>query len=384
MPKRKSVDCVANPPPRMTADEKRLARSWHFDEKLPPARVAERLGRSLSSITRLFAQTKAPKPVGRPKALSEKQVDALVRLLEKMVDEADADYELTLDMVMSRGRMAGKACKRVVQDALHARGYYFRDLRHKPILTPEDIKERFAWAKKYRGKNAQWWRSNVHIHLDNHCFKVATTARGRKLMAKRRVRGVYRRRGLSLRSGHVKPNPRLRDSTGVRGFLKTGGVGGGKVLVWHTIPGSWSGAAAEQVYTDVVAPALQKRYPHRSSFTILEDNDPTGNMSRRGVKAKKTAKLKVLHIPKRSPELNVLDFAVWSEVERRMRKQEKSWPSSKKETRSDFGRRLDQTARRLPSAFIDRSVGDLSRRCKLLYEAKGALFEEGKRTRRSL
>ena len=34
---------------------------------------------------------------------------------------------------------------------------------------------------------------------------------------------------------------------------------------------------------------------------------------------KKTAKLKVLHIPKRSPELNVLDFAVWSEVERRMR-----------------------------------------------------------------
>ena len=60
--------------------------------------------------------------------------------------------------------------------------------------------------------------------MDNHHFKCATTVRGRKLLAKRVVRGVYRKRGKSLKPGHVKPNPKLRQSTGVKGFLKAGGA----------------------------------------------------------------------------------------------------------------------------------------------------------------
>ena len=33
-------------------------------------------------------------------------------------------------------------------------------------------------------------------------------------------------------------------------------------------------------------------------------------------------------MPKRSPELNVMDYAVWADVNRRMRKQEKKWKAS--------------------------------------------------------
>lgn len=123
----------------------------------------------------------------------------------------------------------------VVADALHERGYYFRDLREKPILTPEDVKERYAWAKKYKAKTQAWWRKSIQVHLDNHQFKCATTVRGWKLLAKRRVRGAYRKKGKSLRSGHVKPNPKLRIATGAKGILKMGGVGGGKVLAWRTV-----------------------------------------------------------------------------------------------------------------------------------------------------
>ena len=81
-------------------------------------------------------------------------------------------------------------------------------------------------------------------------------------------------------------------------------------------------------------------------------------------------------MPKRSPDLNVLDFAVWGEVERRLRAQER-WPEGKKETRAEFERRLDRFAEALPSSFIDKSIGDLKRRCERLYIAKGGLFEEG-------
>ena len=70
-------------------------------------------------------------------------------------------------------------------------------------------------------------------------------------------------------------------------------VGNGKVLVWKTIDGSWGGDMAATAYKDWVAPALKTAYPRRACFTILEDNDPTGNMSKKGVAAKTAKKLTV-------------------------------------------------------------------------------------------
>ena len=370
-------------PPRMTPDEKRLARELHFDRHEKPAAIARLLGRDLSCICRLFAQKRLPKPVGRPAALSTTQIDNAVRVLESMIDDADATYEITVAMLKRRCRL--KVCTKVLSNALHARGYWFSKLRKKQILTPDDVKARFAWAKKYQNKPCAWWLKTIHVHLDNKHFKVATTAGGRKQLAKCRVRGVYRTIGKSLRPGHVQPHPKLRLNTGAKGILKMGGVGDGKVLVWHTIQGEWSGAAAEEAYTTIVSPALQKHYGRKTTFNILEDNDPTGNRSKRGVQAKKDNKLKVFEIPKRSPDLNVLDYAVWSEVEKRMRRAERKMMTGKKETRAQFAHRLDRTAWNLPAAFVNRSIGDLHRRCKLLHAAKGGLFEEGgRRARRPL
>lgn len=366
----------------MTPDEKNLVRRMHFEQSKKPTDIAEALGRSLSAVCRLLAQKKAPKPIGRPKALSDAKVDRIVALLDNMVDEADGNYEVTLDQLVRRSRL--KVCKKVVANALHDRGYKFRDMRQKPILTPADVQERFKWAKKYKNKPSAWWLKTVHVHLDNHVFKVATTSAGRKLLAKRVVRGVYRQKGKSLRSGHVKPHAKQHLSLGAKGILKAGGIGGGKVLVWHTVQGAWSGDQAAALYTDVVRPALEKQYPQKRKFCILEDNDPTGNQSNKGLQAKRESKLEVLHIPKRSPDLNVMDFAVWSEIERRMRQQEKKWPASKRETREAFELRLNRTAKNLPEAFINKSISDLKRRSERLFEAKGGLFEEGGRARRPL
>ena len=61
----------------------------------------------------------------------------------------------------------------------------------------------------------------MQVHLGNHHYKVATTGAGRKLLAKRTVHGVCRKRGKSLRPGHVKPRPKQNLSLGARGFLKS-------------------------------------------------------------------------------------------------------------------------------------------------------------------
>lgn len=331
-------------------------------------------GRHVSSVCRLLAQRRAPAPVGRPAALTEEQVDRLERILNDMIDKADAQYEVTAAMLQKRARC--KATARTALKALHARGYFFRHLRQKPILTPDDVKERFAFARKFRNKPARWWLKHIDLHWDNHVFKVATTFRGRKLLAMRRVRGAYRKRGKSLRPSLVKPNPKLRQSTGAKGLLTAGGVGAGRVLLWHTIEQVWCGREAETLYRDIMAPALKKKFPRRK-LCILEDNDPTGNTSRPAIAAKRDCKLTVFALPKRSPDLNVMDYAVWSEMERRLRAQERPWPQSRRETREQFKKRVARTARNLPANFIKTSIMNLKVRCQRLFDAKGGLFEEG-------
>ena len=71
-----------------------------------------------------------------------------------------------------------------------------------------------------------------------------------------------------------------------------------------------------------------------------------------------------------------MDYSAWSEVERRLRAQEKKFPATKHETRAEFARRLDRASRNIPKAFIDKCISDLPRRCEHLCQAKGGFFEE--------
>ena len=82
-------------------------------------------------------------------------------------------------------------------------------------------------------------------------------------------------------------------------------------------------------------------------------------------------------IPKRSPDLNVLDYAVWSNINKRMRQQEAKWPATKRETRREYLDRLKKTAVNTSKPFLLKAVGDMKKRCGLLLKAKGGLFEEG-------
>ena len=69
---------------------------------------------------------------------------------------------------------------------------------------------------------------------------------------------------------------------------------------------------AASAYKDVVHPALKHAYLGRQQFLILEGSGPTGNLSKKGVAAKADCRTRVSTIPKRSPDLNVLDFTMWS------------------------------------------------------------------------
>ena len=89
--------------------------------------------------------------------------------------------------------------------------------------------------------------------------------------------------------------------------------------------------------------------------------------------------MKVFEIPKRSPCLNVCDYFLWSEVNRRMREQEKKFALGKRESRKGYLTRLRRTALSLPPNVVSAAVGDMKRRCSRLLAADGGHIEEGGR-----
>ena len=75
-------------PPRMSDDEKRLARKWWHEGKTQ-TEIASLLSRHRSSISRAVVTSAEKKAQGRPRELSSDAVDKVAAMLEKMVDDAE-------------------------------------------------------------------------------------------------------------------------------------------------------------------------------------------------------------------------------------------------------------------------------------------------------
>lgn len=115
---------------------------------------------------------------------------------------------------------------------------------------------------------------------------------------------------------------------------------------------------------------------HKGPFTVIEDNDPTGYKSRRGIEAKRKLRIQTENLPPRSPDLNVLDYSLWHKINVEMRAQEKSFRKSKRETTEEFKTRLRRVALSLPEAEVKKAVGSMVRRCATISAAAGELFTE--------
>ena len=127
-----------------------------------PSEVAEMMGRDLSTVVRHFNKTKGKanksrEGAGRPRALTERQVDRIVRTTHEMVTAANSEYQVTAGMI--RRALLLECSDRLVLNALHSRGIRFRKMRAKPVRTENDEKERSAFGKEYGGKPSWFVKS---------------------------------------------------------------------------------------------------------------------------------------------------------------------------------------------------------------------------------
>ena len=92
---------------------------------------------------------------------------------------------------------------------------------------------------------------------------------------------------------------------------------------------------------------------------------------------KRALHVDVLELPKRSPDLNPLDYAFWSNVNERLRAQEKKFGGDYTEPRMQFIKRLRRTILGTRPQALTSMIANMKRRCELLQASAGHHFEEG-------
>ena len=341
-------------------------------------KISALVGRSFETISKhIFKKNlrKKAQPEGRPSAIDKATLGKLKTTHERLPSQRPTS-DVTIKEVKAK---AGVTCSdRTVLNAFHKDGIYFRGLYEKPEITDKDRRLRLAFAEEHGHRTPEYWQTHIHAFIDNKTFQVYTHGKARDYAARRKRRGAYRKRCCKLTKAYTKPPASLKQNFGAKSQQVTCAIGAGRVLMWYAIPNnSWTAKAADRMYRKVLHPTKKDSYPAARSFRVLEDNDPTGYKSRMGHKAKKDVNISAFSLPPRSPDLNPLDYTIWAEVNRRMRAQEKKWKAEKTETRAQYLRRLRRTAMDLPAAYINKGIGNLTKRLARLKKARGGHFPEG-------
>ena len=321
--------------------------------------------RSLRGITH---QQGRPETRGRKRILSIRAVKALNTTRKQLIKQANGEYEVHWKDVIKKARVM-KVHRSTAKRALAKQGIEveWRRPREKPMRTPEVEKERMEMCRKWRNLPEAYFTDRLDLIIDNKKFDVPTHDQARSYVRRLRVRGHLRTKKEGLQPNFTKPNSRKnRMNTGA--FVNVcAGVSGGKVVLWSYLDKRWCGEAAAGLYRHSIQQALVRNRGAKKEYLVLEDNDPTGYKSKKACEAKSEIGIKTISLPRYSPDLNPLDFWLWSEVQRRMMKHNVKG----RETAQAYKTRLRRTAMNLPEAAVRKAVASMKPRIQAVFDAQG-------------
>ena len=137
--------------------------------------------------------------------------------------------------------------------------------------------------------------------------------------------------------------------------------------MWHVVEGNWNGSAAAEMYENHLKLALVKTWGKQKRYNIVEDGDRKGNTSGLGFAAKARANIYVQRLPPRTPSLMPLDYAIWTEI---VKKVNASAPKGN-ETKVAFLARLRKAAMGLRKGYVKSVIKRMRKNIKALLDANG-------------
>ena len=195
-------------------------------------------------------------------ALTRAHIRRLVAVRRRLTQKADGEHRVTYADVISEASLDVECCQRVIEDALRAEGIGYRAARSKVQITEGDAKKRLEFAEEWCKKPPSFWTNAVHGFLDCKAWPVPLTPAQRRRYRQTRVTGHLRFPGEGTDHGFTRPRQK-HDWLGIPAITIAAVVSVDRVIMFEHVKGRWNGEAARSMYTDLVAPALKKRFPGR-------------------------------------------------------------------------------------------------------------------------
>ena len=305
---------------------------------------------------------------GRKKKLTRRNAQALDRARKALNKKSAGQKEVHWDDVIKAARVPSvhsSTAKRAMQQA--GMDVAWRHPREKPLRTEKSKCSRVRICKDWEKQPMSFFTKSIDIFMDNKVFPIPTTVAAKAHLNSTKVRGHLRTRAEGLQPEHTKPNNKRHKINPGASVNVCAGIINSQVKLWHYLPSRWNGEVAEATYRGPVLAALKKTCGAKRSFSILEDNDRAGYKSRKAITAKEEVRIVPIDYPTYSPDLNVLDYFLWSEVERRMAKSR----VTKIETAEEYKKRLRRTAMAIPRAVIQRAIRGMKKRAAAVVKAAG-------------
>ena len=303
---------------------------------------------------------------GRKPLLSKRDKRSLETARRRLIKNAKNAKRVTYADVVKEADLAGDPCDRICADALRAEGVSWRAPRRKIFVTEGDAALRWDVAKVWGKRPESYWTDDVKAFVDNKNFPIPLTPKQRKRFAQTLVTGHLRKAGEGTDRHFTKPREK-HSFIGIPSVTISAAVANNRIIMWHVVPGKWNGEAAANMYENHLKPALVRAWGKRPRYTIIEDGDRKGNTSGKGIAAKARAKIYATTLPPRTPSLMPLDYAIWTEIIKRL---VKSAPRGT-ESKVDFLARLLKIAMGLPKGYVKRVIKKMKVNAQALDAAKG-------------
>lgn len=366
--------------PQLSAAEQDFVRSWA--QKKTPVEVhkllvqrrrkAGQVAPDLTNVRRFLKgethKVGQEETRGAKRTYTRRAVLAMEKARLRLIKKADGEEEVTWPKIQKNARVK-QADPTTVARSFKREGLQVErhTPREKPLRTPEHEAERKEYCRTRRKVKKDHYLKKVDMYIDNKHWKVPATARSRRYLRMRKVRFHLRKRSEGLKPGFTKPGGK-RHAMNTGGMLSlVAGISNCKVVLWHYMDGRWDGEVAAKVYRGPLYKALRRAKGNKAKYNILEDNDPSGYKSNKALAAKEELKIKSDPFPRYSPDLNPLDYFLWTEVEARM---EANAPK-KLETKDKFKLRLRKTAMSIPKSVIRKGLLSLNGRIRSCYDNDG-------------
>ncbi len=251
------VDSITRAPKKSGADSWRAVNKLRENEGIGSVSVTA-VHNYVNGITHTRDR---PERRGKGQSkLAPSHVKKLMAVRRRMIEKANNEKRVTYADVIAEAGLDVDCAQRTMEDALRREGLSYHPARARVQVSEDDAKARLAFAEEWSKKPPYFWTNSIHGFLDCRAWPMPLTPSQRTRYAQTRVTGHLRFPHEGTDRGFTKPRQK-HDWIGTPSVNVAVVVSDDRLIVFEHVKGRWNGEAARAMYTNLVGPALKKRFP---------------------------------------------------------------------------------------------------------------------------